>query len=477
MNLAESKIRNALEKAAQYHREDGLSPNDAIIKSAGEFSLNPPMVDRVIEAFNIAKTNAVLSRANDKTASFPVAERDVILDGVFGQGLGVKPGENKVASIEEDSFSEVPMSSGPLSFLGFDKTAGPEVQDHDVGRLIRDGISNLMELRSDLGKYAQDVLSTESEMASCMREIGNHFSLSENVGKYAEFEADILSERGEEARPSLDIIHRHFCPRETRCDWTPKIGTRAYVATAAHDNFEKLSELTDLFIRQEKDLADMRLDFARKKANFDSSVGEISGVVPKAVPTAADFFGAGDVAPHPISKSGAQIADGSAASFIGSPALGEPKVAAGAGDSVYDLASFGIDISPAMAAQKGVNNAITKTIGDSYEKADAINYDLPKAEGDQEMDNIRRSTILRDLMANDEIISKHKPADVQRVYSTMLAIAPNVTLYPGVVQSVLRSSLSQQAVDPFTAKQFADLEGQGMKNKMLAKGKVPPPGA
>ena len=88
MNPAESKIKNALEKAAYYHRENGLSPNDSIIKAANEYELNPHMIDRVVESFNVAKTNAVLSRATDKTASFPVAERAVILDAVFGSGLG-----------------------------------------------------------------------------------------------------------------------------------------------------------------------------------------------------------------------------------------------------------------------------------------------------------------------------------------------------------------------------------------------------
>lgn len=474
MNPAESKIKNALEKAAYYHRENGLSPNDSIIKAANEYELNPHMIDRVVESFNVAKTNAVLSRATDKTASFPVAERAVILDAVFGSGLGARPGESKTASAEnESSFVEVPLSIGPTWGMG--KTASNAVE-HDVAKLIRDGVSGLMELDSDLSKFAQDALEAESAMAVCMRQIGDHFSLSDNRGKFAQFELDILSERGEEARPTLDVLHRHFCPSESRADWTPKLGTRAYQATAAHDGFSELIELTDEFIRKEAQLDNMRQDFAAKRASFDSSLREVSGILPPPEPTASDFLGVGDVAPSPIGKTGAQVFDGSAASFVSVPFSADKKLATGVSDNISDLASFGIDVAPVSAAAKGVNSALTKQVETGYERANQLDYELPNAHAANEMDNIRRSTILRELMASDDIISKANPGDVQRVYSTMLSLAPNVTLYPGVVQSILRSSLSQQAVDPFTAKQFADLESTTMKNKMLQKGKMPTPG-
>lgn len=468
MNPAEHKIRTSLMKAAQYHREDGLSPNEAIIKAASEDRLNPPMVERVIEGFNQAKTNAVLSKAEDKTASFPIAERDAILDGIFGQGLGAKPGEQKVASAEvQDSFVEIPMSSGSLSFL--QKTAGVDTPSHDVPKLIRDGISGLMELEGDVSKFAQEVLMTESDMARAMRSIGEYFELSDNKGKFAAFEADILSERGAEAKPTLDVIHRHFCPWEGRCDDMPKLGTRAYQATDAHDQFESLMDLTDSFIRQEQQLANMQADFRQKKAEFDTSIREVSGIFPPPPPGAADFFASGDESPRPLRKAGGQIADGSAASFISTPFAGVPKTASDAGSTLKDLSSFGIEVSPAMAAQKGVSGAITKSVGDNFDRARALEYEIPRAEAKNELENIRRMTIIRDLMANDDIISKHKPQDVERVYNTMLAIAPNVTLYPGVVQSVLRTSLERQAVDPFTAKQFADLEGVSIKNRQELK--------
>lgn len=477
MNPAEQKIRTALEKAALYHREEGLEPNDAIIKAAQEERLNPPMTERVIEGFNIAKTNAVLSRANDKTASFPVAERDTILDGVFGQGLGSKAGETKTASVElEDSFNEVALS-GP-SLGGFQKAAQYDgtLQDHDLTKLVHDGVGGLTEMKGDLSKFAQDTMVVESDMVRAMREIGDYFSLVENTGKYAEFELDILSERGQEAQANLDVIHRHFCPAQTRADWVPKLGTRSYQATSAHDAFDALCESTDLFIQREAQMRDLEANFICKKAEFDQATRGIVGVFPAPPPTAADFFLSGADALRPTRKVGAQIQDGSAASFIGSPGGRIKKADGGVADSLQELASFPIDVSPAASALKGMSAGVSAQAAETHGKLQDMRFKVPKAEGDIEMDNIRRSTILRELMAHDEIISKHKPEDVQRVYNTMLSIAPNVTMFPGVVQSVLRTSLSQQAVDPFTAKQFADLEGQHHKNKMLSKEKAPTPG-
>ena len=92
------------------------------------------------------------------------------------------------------------------------------------------------------------------------------------------------------------------------------------------------------------------------------------------------------------------------------------------------------------------------------------------------MDNAKRHAILHDLIVNDDIISKVPHQDIQQHYNTLLGIAPDLTLHSSIVRSYLRQAAANQAVDPFTALQFSQLQGQHSKNKMLRDGKSPAPG-
>ena len=83
MNAAELKISQALDHAVDLKRE-GKTPNEAAIGGAKRAGLNPDMTDRLVEALNIALTNSTIRKMEDKTASFPIADKSTVISEVFG---------------------------------------------------------------------------------------------------------------------------------------------------------------------------------------------------------------------------------------------------------------------------------------------------------------------------------------------------------------------------------------------------------
>lgn len=76
--MVKEKLRKALETAVGYYN-DGMSANDAVVKSASEHDLTIDQADRVVESFNTAKTiNYYDKNASDRTGGFDLASKKML---------------------------------------------------------------------------------------------------------------------------------------------------------------------------------------------------------------------------------------------------------------------------------------------------------------------------------------------------------------------------------------------------------------
>jgi hypothetical protein len=80
----EQRAMLALEKAIQ-HTNTGMDPSAAIVKAAQDAQLEAPMVQRLVEAFNVSKSlhHFKKSAAPEKAASFPIASPESIMAELF----------------------------------------------------------------------------------------------------------------------------------------------------------------------------------------------------------------------------------------------------------------------------------------------------------------------------------------------------------------------------------------------------------
>jgi hypothetical protein len=80
----EQKAMLALESAIKF-ANGGMTPSDAIVKAASDAKLEAPMVQRLVEAFNVSKTlhHFKKSAGDDRAATFPIASPETIIAELF----------------------------------------------------------------------------------------------------------------------------------------------------------------------------------------------------------------------------------------------------------------------------------------------------------------------------------------------------------------------------------------------------------
>jgi len=508
MNTAQRKITMALKEAAAYHRS-GDDPNESIVKAAHSNQLNPDMVHRVVEAFNIAKTNTTLKKASDKTASFPLAEIEKVMEGVFKRPLHSKAARREreedpvEAAISEFQEVRQPIE---LNWGGIDKLAATAT---DLREDVREGLGLIAEMDADLSKAAQSVQQYEMDAFKAMESVVDYFSLSESRGKFAEFEQQMLSEYGDGIKTTLDSIHALSSIKHARHEGAvPVSGITMFDRCGAHDFFDALMDKTARYHEAEENHEAMKMDHDGRKTALLRLMREADGQYVPEEGGAADLlkdaalgdwikkkvnYEKGDKTPEGYEYKSELYAQLEHARRTGKTVTKAEWEAAGKpglkkeGEAAQ-LLDFGskkktADLSLSAPAQSLVGSAqagAAAGLADHYSKAHSKAIELlhkgPKDKVDMEIDNVRRQAILQDLMANDEIVGRMDPKHIEHHYNVLLQMSPDLTLNSSIVRSFLHSAGASQSVDPFTAHQLAQTQGQQTKNKMLREGNVPRPG-
>ena len=107
-NKEKEQLQNAVERITDYC-VDGMSPNNAIIKTAKEMRLTPDRLPVLVNAYNAGATaerwNSYDS-VREKTASFPIADLDVIHKTLYPQT--VKKASKRSIEAHDEDFSLSP---------------------------------------------------------------------------------------------------------------------------------------------------------------------------------------------------------------------------------------------------------------------------------------------------------------------------------------------------------------------------------
>jgi hypothetical protein len=86
---AEAKLISAIERAAAYVN-GGLTPNDAIVKSASESDIPSGHINLMVHAYNTGRTTKQREQGNDtleKAADFPLADAVTVMDALFPKAV------------------------------------------------------------------------------------------------------------------------------------------------------------------------------------------------------------------------------------------------------------------------------------------------------------------------------------------------------------------------------------------------------
>ena len=423
----EEKLTEALEKSAEYHA-DGDTPNDAVSKVAAEMNLNPEMTCRVVEMFNVAKTHQFLKTAEDKTASFDIADKAVVLNNVFTNAY--HPGEKQATEapqevhwmdggLDRSTKSVVNKTASEDSFRGIPSMESMEFMVHALN-------ANISSFETRASDASVDFVDAQKKGVQSLIKLASYFNSSSCDYSLDDIYIQKLSDAktaGE--KHDVKVIYnliKGFTKQASETPDDPSPGK--YIA------FNRNSEPHALFsdvlkFANETNAAEMEKDFNIKQASY-------------AIKAREEIF-----------------------SILTGKELHTNKIAAEnlLGDVSSALTSPVTDISKHVDPyHEGLDSFTKDTTQRSQEEKMRHQYSTDEA--DNEIDGARRAAILADLMKNDEIIKTQDPKHIQRTYQTVMSISPSVGNMPDVLRAVLRGSSSQQAMDPFTARQMADLENQ-----------------
>ena len=423
----EEKLTEALEKSAEYHAE-GDTPSDAVSKAASEMNLNPEMTCRVVEMFNVAKTHQVLKSAEDKTASFDIANKSDVLKKVFTNAY--HPGEKK-ASVAPQATHWIDGGLDRSTKAVVNKTASeseqvqaPSFQSMEF--MVHALNANISSFEKRAADASVDYIHAEKQGIDSLIKLASYFNSSSCDYSLDDVYVQKLSD-AKNASEVRDIkavygLIKGFTKSagETPADPTPK----KYIA------FDRNAEPHRLFgdvlkFAHETNEAELEKNYNTKQADY-------------AIKARQEIFAVIAGQGRHTDKVAADDLLGDVSSAITGP--------------VTDISKH---VDP---YHEGLDTFTKDTTLRSQEEKMRHQYSTDEA--DNEIDGARRAAILSDLMKNDEIIRGQDPKHIQRTYETVMSVSPSVGNMPDVLRAVLRGSSSQQAMDPFTARQMADLENQ-----------------
>jgi hypothetical protein len=435
MNSAETKIHKAFRKASQYCTE-GVDPSDALSKSVTENDLNADMTKRAAEMLNIYLTHDFMRKAKDKTASFPLADVPRVLKQAFINPVEPRSQSSSSSTVVVRKKKASATNTQDLNWAPKQEAASREIADlvEQLNGSIKLAEINIDELRSSNEKVVNASMDSYIKLVESFRESGK-------TAGFAEFEKNVISEYGSQAVQYMDNL-AEILPNPTRFENIESIKTGSYFKrNAQHEMFDAFIN----GIEESKSIATKLAEFTAELSDMRSQRDSIfSSMSPasKKIESAADFLSNSSKLASVSRPSSSGVAHG-AARFILKKLPGDPFEISG------DATSKALD----TLKSKGVSNEYVK------------HYAAPQAAADNEMANLQRAAILRDLITNDDIIAGHDPSGIQGAYNALLQLAPDATMNREVVRSFLRNAAAQQAIDPFTAKQVVDLQNEIMKQK------------
>lgn len=416
--MVKEKLKTALEDAVGYYN-NGMSADDAIVKSATDHDLTVDQTDRVVESFNTAKTiNYYDKNASDRTGKFDLASKKNVTLALFGKSAERKDAQEKKASAEIDIgdplsdafYSEAPDRTGNRKNLFAEKRASfLDALAADAEEKWSHGYSDktLHDMASDSFSV---IKAAEADIADAIGTIDNY--LLEATGRIASGLSKVAYDDKTTPEDRANLF-KVACPHKIVVETVSKYSPLLKAATGgeyARMNVVDTEPVDDLLKEADDIMAAVaqKKEYRRKQAEFKAKAERLKEAMLRD-PSLSDKVPA---APGPEGMIHAPAAVKQATSM-----------------------SSGLD---------SVLEAVPNT--DSYKK---IN---------EQVRDDTRGAILADLLSSDPILQDADPRQVASIYKSLIATSPRVSLNKEVVRSVLRSAVNSVAVSPADSKILADVD-------------------
>lgn len=487
---AETKLIAAIEKAAEY-ANSGLTPNDAIIKSASEADVPAGHINLMVHAYNTGRTTKQREQGEntlEKSADFQLADADVVLKALYPDTVktSAEIARSEVVSTEyalspkhmiARRQNELKKAAAAAAALP-EKTYIPPPRDEHLAaqREISEKIAAQRvreETRREATVAYHDAVATLEKLSEYFRRPGN-MSFPDAVNEVNRR----FGQQGVAVLNKVAAVYPHFtkqaATKTLHVGDNPVYGlVQNVLAAVEHYNAVKLPE--------EKT--------AEKKNSVPPEI--VTGSVldalsekPLELKTAYSATGAGMW----NTAHGSPADPQEAAAVKRVLGMEPPTPSAPLPETPRPDTSFGWDddwvgnygnaarknksegSSILDNASKALVKGVTGSIGgigkemlerdpEKLKKLKMEQYNnLTAPDHETALKNIKAQATLHDMLLNDDVISGHDPKEVAIAFNEIANVAPGVVDSPAVLQALLRKRLEAGQLADFDVKQLLEMD-------------------
>jgi hypothetical protein len=411
---AETKITDSLGEVAELVNS-GLSPNEAISKTASANGVPVGHLELMVRAYNTGRSEAQRQSGEDpmeKLAEFDLADLKTVIGLVYPDSIKTAASMIKNSTVS-DVYKSKPSAAAPvlkpLGKLASDKGRYIPLPKDQLGNtrvmssLIEKMGRDLEKIRMDSANNKDKMMEGISKLASYFRTFGSApFNVVRNnssklFGKKAEALLDILSSSNKALKKQAGTVAEANAAVELKAEPYKTIQTCMDLA-ASHIN------------------KDASIKYIRK--SIDSSI--------------AHAF------PNSLPRDGA-----------GSVLEGIDKIAAVS--PVPSKSGLTFEMLKSMMPKK--EESVESPIKDLDFRNDQLVQDMA-------IKNIGASAAISNLMANDDVIGSHHPEDVAHHFNEISSISPDSSSNEAIMRPLLRKRLEggNAAIDPSDVIQMLELD-------------------
>jgi len=468
---AEAKLLGAIEQAAEY-ANSGMSPNDAIIKSASAANVPAGHVNLMVHAYNTGRTTKQREagdNALEKAADFQLADATVVLQALYPDAVKTSAEivRSQVVSPEyaispqgmlarrQDLMRKAAAAAAALP----EKTyIAPPRDDHAAARRVQSEKVAALRVREETRREATVAYQYA---ADAMDKLAEYFRRPGNMS-FGDAQREVHLRLGDDGVNVLDKVAAVY----------PQFLKQAATLQNHFGDDDVYGLVDDVLdaVHRYNELKPVEEKTAEKKNNEPPAVvtGSILDAVtprPLSLKQAYEATGAGRWA-----YDDASVGSSAALSAMFPPP--PPKAdktettteskqpsRAGSGDRKSGPGLI-TTIGGAMSKQlSGVPGAVAKDMMQDPADIRKKQYDkLTAPDHETALKNIKAQATLHDLLLNDNVISGYDPSDVANAFNEISNVAPGIVDAPAVMQALLRKRLEAGQLADFDVKQLLEMD-------------------
>lgn len=421
-NKEKEQLQNAVERITDYC-VDGMSPNNAIIKTAKEMKLTPDRLPVLVNAYNAGATaehwNSYDS-VREKTASFPIADLDVIHKTLYPQT--VKKASRKPIQSHDEDFTLSPDLMFGENLLDCYKGHLPVLQksaSYSTREKLKTNIETHDAMRAAEKQSSEDVAAAMMDAEACLTK------LAKVVNYHGMPDFDSLKKTAEMVygRDGLNVM----AYLEETYPQRKGMSKKAVALQGNHPFYALMTEairLTKKVAAAQKKEQEVQTKCASLRSQMDERWRSV-------------------VHGDPIHR------------LLLTPA-GVNKAAA---DEKKKITKQALREEYDIPHRTTLLDHLTHPEWDgATEREYGILNALDDVQHDANLRNIQTETIFTDLINTDDFLSKQDPEAVLEAYNDILEVSPNLRGKKMLLRQALRQYMASESLDLSSIQQLQQMD-------------------